>query len=70
VRVRDQRVRELAELFSKACADIVLSPNETASEERVRQMMSAQNEINEQIGAILRNLDEDEDRIGTPCAKG
>jgi hypothetical protein len=65
VRVRDQRVRQLAELLSTACTNVVLSTNEAASEHALRQVTSALTDLQEQIGAILRNLDDDEDRIAS-----
>jgi hypothetical protein len=66
VRVRDQQVRQLAELLSTACTNVVLSTNEAASEHGLfRQVMPALTDLQEQIGAILRNLDDDEERIAS-----
>jgi hypothetical protein len=65
VRVRDPRVRQLAERLSTECTNVVLSTNEGASEHALRDVMSALADLQEQIGAILRNLDDDEDRTAS-----
>jgi hypothetical protein len=65
VRVGDQRVRQLAELLSTVCTNAVLSANEGASEHALRDMMAVLTDLQEQIGAILRNLDDDEDRTAS-----
>lgn len=67
VRIRDQEVRQLAEQFSKVCVDVVVSTSETAADHALRQITNAITELHERIGAILRNLDDDEDRIGAPA---
>jgi hypothetical protein len=65
VRVRDQRVRQLTEVFSTACVNVVASKTETESQHALEHMMSALTDLHEQIGAILRNLDDDEDRMAS-----
>lgn len=64
VRVRDEEIRRLAESFSKNCADIAVSGGEAVAEKTLRQMGSVLVELHERIGLVLRNLDDDEDRVG------
>jgi hypothetical protein len=60
VRVRDEHVRQLAERFTSVCADIVFTATEAESENVLRLMVLASSELHEQIGAILRKLDDEE----------
>jgi hypothetical protein len=66
VRVRDEEIRRLAELFSSACVAVMYSETEGAAHDALQlRVIPAVTDLHERIGAVLRSLDDDEDRIET-----
>jgi hypothetical protein len=66
VRVRDEEIRRLAELFSSACNATIFSETEGAAHDALQlRVIPAVTDLHERIGTILRSLDDDEDRIAS-----
>jgi hypothetical protein len=63
VRVRDENIRELVELFSQACVNSVLADSELAAQSEMLHMASVLAQAHERIGFVLRSLDDDEDKV-------
>ncbi|MBI3676188.1 MAG: hypothetical protein HY243_06185 [Proteobacteria bacterium] len=63
VRVRDETVRQLAELFSTLCVDSVFATSEQEARDAITQMGKHLTQLQERIGIVLRNLDDEEDHL-------
>jgi len=60
-RVRDERIRELAETFRSYANMVGISQTEQAEKEAVRRAIELLQPLHERIGEVLRKLDDDED---------
>lgn len=63
VRVRDDIARDLAQRLLAGTATIATSHSEGASETAMLEMASIFSELQERIGELLRNLDDDEEHV-------
>ncbi len=62
VRVRDAEVRRLAEVVSAGCQAVALAKSENVSDQAFREVVALNEQLQEYIGVVLRQLDDDEDR--------
>jgi len=63
-RVRDDGVRDLAGKFRACCTAVVHSESQADSASAMRDMVRVLDELNQQIGKVLRKLDDDDDLPG------
>ncbi|WP_154722031.1 hypothetical protein [Ciceribacter sp. T2.26MG-112.2] len=57
VRIDDDGVRDTASKFTSACASVALARSEDEAEARLRFAIGMLEELSEQIGEVLRNLE-------------
>ncbi|MFM0082295.1 hypothetical protein P0D72_26035 [Paraburkholderia sediminicola] len=62
-RVRNDAIRQQVLEFSAVCAAVVTARAKDKSDSAFNRMGTIQNELNEQIGSVLRTLDDDEDSL-------
>ncbi len=62
-RVRNEAVRRLAQELSSACTSVTTARSEEHANNAFRQMADAPIELNEQIGIVLRTLEDEEDGV-------
>ena len=62
-RVRDARIRQHSKALLDASVAVTLSKSQSQAAAGVLELIERQTELQEQVGTVLRSLDDDEDRL-------
>ncbi|HEX7913910.1 MAG TPA: hypothetical protein VF534_38340 [Paraburkholderia sp.] len=62
-RVRNDAIRQQVQEFSSVCAAVATARAKDKSDSALSRMSTVQDELNEQIGSVLRTLDDEEDSV-------
>lgn len=60
VRIRDEETRKLGQTFASCCVSVSLAKSEQDADAAILHMSSVLEELHDQIGLVLRQLDDDD----------